>query len=290
MKEILKNMSITLLVILILIKRPVLMSSITGAINIWITVVFPAIFPFLIISDLIMSTNLINVISHRLSYLYHRLFKMSGYGAYVFLLSLISGTPGNAKYIKDLLDAKLISNREAIKILSMSLLYNPLLIIAITSFLKPRDQIFIIISNILINIFIGLINRGYKCDYRQTANLVQVKFNLVNSVSKAIQTLLLILGVIVFFAGLSSLLPTEHPLLIGSLEIINGFNKLNTINDYNLKLILTAILLSFGGLSIQTQIKSILKDYELEYSLFYKSRIIHIFLFILVIQIWILVI
>jgi len=290
MKETLKNVSITLLVGLIIFKRPVLMSAISGAITIWINTVFPAIFPFLIISDLIISTNLINLIAHHLSFIYHHLFKMSGYGAYVFLLSLISGTPGNAKYLKDLLDAKLINNQEAIKILSMSLVYNPILIIAITPFLKPFDQLFLIISNIIINIIIGLINRNFKVDYKKISHLRAIKFNLINSINKAIQTLLLILGVIVFFAALASLLPTEHPLLIGILEIINGLNKINPHFSYHHQLLFSGILLSFGSLSIQTQIKSILKDYQLEYSLFYKSRIIHLILFILFIQIRLLII
>ena len=290
MKETLKNMSITLLVILVLFKRPALITAIASAINVWLNTVFPAIFPLLIISDLIMSSNLINIIQNNLNYLYTKLFKISGYGAYVFLLSLISGAPSNAKYIRDLLNAKVICNKEAIKILSMSVFYNPLLIIALTSFLTTRDQLFIIGSNILINIIIGLINRNQKIDYQVKRQLIPVNFNLINSINNAVQTLLLILGVIALFSAIGAILPINHPLLIGSLEIINGLNLTNEITNYNHQLMFTGILLAFGSLSIQTQIKSILKDYPIEYSLFYKSRIVHLILFIIILKLRILII
>ena len=55
--------------------------------------------------------------------------------------------------------------------------------------------------------------------------------------------------------------------------------------DSYYKLIFTVIMMSFGGLSILMQIKSILKDANLDYSLYYKSRIIHLVLFMLIILI-----
>ena len=290
MKETLKNLSIALLIILIIIKRPVLIEAIISAINIWLYSVFPAIFPFLMISDLILSSNLINIITYYLSPVFNHLFKVSGYGAYVFMMSLISGTPSNAKYVKDLLDNNLINYDEAVKILSMSLLYNPLLILAITSFLKPKDQLLVILLNILINLIIGICNRNINCNFQKRIPMIPKKFNLINSISNTINTLLLILGAIVLYASLASLLPIYHPLLVGSLEIVSGLTSIEIIHNYHHALLFTGILMAFGGLSIQTQIKSILKDYPLEYSLFYKSRIIHLILFIILIKIYFLII
>ena len=290
MKETLKNITIGLLIIFIFIKRPVLVEAIILAINIWINTIFPALFPFLIISDLIISSNIVTFITLRFHLLFKTLFKVSGYGAYVFILSLISGTPSNAKFVRDLLEIKVIENIEAVKILSMSMLYNPLLILAITSFLKTADQAFIIITNIFINLIIGLCNRCVPCNISLVKSAPTIKFNLVHSISKTINTLLLILGAIVLFTALISLLPLTHPLTNGALEIISGLRIIDNVIDYNLQLIFTGILLSFGGLSIQTQMKSILKDYNLDYSLFYKSRIIHLALFLIIIYLIIILI
>lgn len=164
----------------------------------------------------------------------------------------------------------------------MSLLYNPILILTITSYLNKNDAYFIIILNIIINLIIGLINRRQKCEFKKGQELTPQNFNLILSISKTIDTLLLVLGSLVLFIALSSLITYNHPLLDGIFEITNGIKEIALIDNYNHQLMMTGILMAFGGLSIQTQIKSILKDYNLEYSLFYKSRIVHLGLFILI--------
>ena len=278
-----KKVSIVLLIILIIIRRPIIIGAVLESINIWITNIFPSLFPFLIISDLIISTDLINTITKYIGFIFNKVFKMSKYSSYVFIMSLISGCPSNAKYIKDLLDNNLINKDEAVKVLSMSLLYNPILILTITSYLTMEDSIMILILNIIINLIIGFINRGVYCDYDNNKELIPKDFSIILSISKAIDTLLLILGALVLFNTLSSLITYNHPLIKGIFEITNGIKEINFINNYDNKLIFTGILMSFGGLSIHLQIKSILKNYNLEYSLFYKSRIIHLILFLLMI-------
>ena len=138
--------------------------GIIRGINIWNNSLFPSIFPILIISDFILSSDLIYYINKIFGNLFRRLFKVSSYGSYVFIMSMFSGCPSNAKYINDLINSKVINKDEAIKILSMSLLYNPLLIIAITPYLKLSEQLFILIVNLICNIFVGLLNRNYKAN------------------------------------------------------------------------------------------------------------------------------
>ena len=72
-----KKVSIVLLIILIMFKRPIITSAIISAINIWITNIFPALFPILILSDLIISTDLINLITKIIGPIYSRVFKVS---------------------------------------------------------------------------------------------------------------------------------------------------------------------------------------------------------------------
>jgi len=276
-----KKLTIVLLIVLTILKRPLVIASILNGINIWTNSTFPALFPFLMISDLIISTDLINYITDYIGIYFSKIFKMSKYSSYVFIMSLISGCPSNAKYIKDLLDKDLINKEEAVKILSMSLLYNPIYILALTTYLKFSDSVFIIVLNIFINLIIGLINRNYKVSYNNNKKLIPEEYNITESISKTIDTLLIVLGSLTTFIALSSLLPISHPLLKGILEITIGLTDIQFTEGYKYKLIFTGILLAFGGLSIHTQIKSILKDKNLDYSLFYKSRIIHLILFLL---------
>lgn len=285
MKNIIKNIFIIITLILLFIKRPIVIKDTMQAIDLWSKAIFPSIFPIIILSDIIISTNIIEIISNTIGPIFKKLFKTTKYASYVFIMSSLTGSPSNAKFIKDLLDNKVISNEMAIKILSMTYLYNPLLIIAITPYLAFKDQLYFIILNIIINLIIGLINRNYNAkDY--DIKIKEKAFSLPESISKGINILLLILGSLVIFNNISGLFNINHPLFKGTLELVGGLKLLNTFNiTYKYKKIFTAILLSFGGISIITQIKSIFKDTPLDYSLFYKSRIIHLALFTIIISI-----
>ena len=279
MKNTIKNILILTVLILLFIKRPFLINSIINGLDIFKTKIFSSIFPIMIISDLLLSSNLITIISNLFGKIFTRVFKVSKYASYVFIMSFFSGCPTNAKYIKDLLNNKVINEKEAIKILSMTMLYNPLLILNISP-LNKKDTIYLLIINLLSNILIGIINRNY---YIKESNyLIKSKdFNLIESISNSINTLLLILGSIITFISLNSILPIKHPLISGILEITNGIYLIKTVSIYKYKLIFTSILLSFGGLSILYQIKSIFKDTNIDYTLYYKSRIIHLLLMLL---------
>lgn len=286
MKNIIKNALIVVLLILIYIKRPLVLASTIKGIELWKNSVFPSIFPILIISDLILSSNIINIISKFLGNAFEKIFKVSRYASYVFIMSVFSGCPSNAKYIKDLYDARVIDANECVKILAMSLLYNPLLILTITPFFTKKDTIFLLSTNIIINLIIGFINRNYHSSHNDQIK-IKKNFDLVKSTNNAVNVLLLILGTIIIFITLSSIIPVDSPLLKGMLEITNGINMIGESNYlYKYKMLFTGILLSFGGFSIIGQIKSIFKDTSLDYSLFYKSRIIHLILFILAIIIY----
>ena len=283
MKNIIKIILILTILVSIYINRPLVMVKVVSGMELWSKCVFPSVFPILIISDFIMSTNLIKIVSDLLGFTFAKFFKVSKYASYVFIMSVFSGCPANAKYIKDLYDNKVIGKNECVKILSMSLLYNPLLILSITPFLSTFDSYFLIVTNIIINLVIGLINRNYKID-NITSDMKVKSFDLVNSISNSINVLLLILGSIIVFITISAIIPIDSPLIKGILEIANGIKLVGNSNYlYKYKLLFTGILMGFSGFSIIIQIKSIFKDTNLDYSLFYKSRIMHIGLFMVII-------
>lgn len=284
MKNISKTIVFLLILSLCLIKRPSLINGIIYGINLWKTCLFPSIFPLLILSDLALSTNIIKIISESIGLIFKKIFNIPKEAAYVLFMSFFTGCPSNAKYIKDLLDNKMIDNTGAIKILSIAQLYNPNLIITITPFLTSKSKLFLIIGNLFCNLLIGLINRHIKCNYYKAIKK-QITFSLTNSINNAINTLLNILGVIVTFSALSSIFKINHPLFTGIFEITNGISKINT-SEIN-ALFMCTLMLSFGGLSIIYQIKGILKEYKLDYTLYYKSRIMHVFLFLILTLIYI---
>lgn len=275
MKNIFKIFITLLLLYLIYYKRTIIVSSVLSSINLFNNSIFPSIFPIMIISDFILSTNIINLLTNSFGIIFSNIFNLSNISIYPFIMSIISGTPSNSKYIKDLLNNNYISKEESIKLLCICMNYNPLLIISLTNYLNLKDSITIILLNIVCNILVGIINRNYKI-CKKDNNYKSLDFNLVNSINNTINSLIGILGIVTLFNIITNILPIKHPLITGIFEITNGLNLINNISiNYKRKLIYTGILMSFSGLSIITQIKSIIND-TLDYSLFYKSRIIHL--------------
>lgn len=284
MKNIFKIFITLLLLYLIYYKRTIIVTSVLSSINLFNNSIFPSIFPIMIISDYILSTNIINILTNTLGLIFSKIFNLSKISIYPFIMSIISGTPSNSKYIKDLLNNNYITKEEAIKLLCICINYNPLLIISLTNYLKLKDSIIILILNIICNILVGLINRNYKIT-KKNNNYNEQNFNIINSINNTINTLINILGIITLFNIITNILPIKHPLITGILELTNGLNLINSITStYKRKIIYTSILLSFSGLSIITQIKSILND-TLNYSIFYKSRIIHLILILILVNI-----
>lgn len=268
-----RKILVILLFLLFIFNRQMILLSGIEAINVWTNTIFPLLFPTFILSDLLIASGLVNIITKLVGKVYSKIFKLSPYGMYIFLISLIAGTPTNAKNLKILRDNNYINDLEITKILSTCIFFNPLLIISMTSF-----RILIILW--LANIFTGIImNRGNDCVINNTTKEISMPFNLGLSIENNINILINILGTITVFLMLSNIMPINSPfikvLVSGILEVTNGLNKINLFyKSHFLFDYLVLFILSFGGLSIFIQIKSILKDTSLNIKYFFISRLL----------------
>ena len=103
--------------------------------------------------------------------------------------------------------------------------------------------------------------------------------NLSKIIKETIDTLLMILGTLIVFNIIINILPINNLLIKsiinGTLEITTALNNINFLNiNTNFKILLSIIYLSFGGISIHTQIKSIFSDTN--YKLFLKNKFLSI--------------
>lgn len=276
MKNKLIKLTIIIFFILIFIKKDIMYYTIYNTTILWFKTIVPNLLPMFIITSLVIKSNLIINICNLFGNIFNKIFKCSKYGIFIYFLSLFTGSPSNAKYILDLVNNNFISKSLSDKLLLFTTNYNPLLIYSLlTNFLSKSISIRIIIIIIISNIIVGLLNRNIlyeEIEFKYKNNCI----NLPMIIKDTIDTLLMILGVLIFFNILINLLPI-HNLLIKN--IINGFLEITTalkgleylsINN-NIKILLSVIYLSFNGLSIHTQIKSILPDTN--YKLFLKSRL-----------------
>lgn len=289
---------ITLLITIIniFLNSNTLNQTITFSSNLFLKNIMPSLFPMFIISSILVEIDIPKVLGNIFKKPMNILFKAKGEGAFIFFMSMITGFPSSAKYINDLLNKKQINTKDAQKILMFSFFSNPLFIVNTVGIMFLKSQkigIMLLISHILGNIIIGIIFKNYN----QTKNIPNTKINnlkylntkinntnlfkvLITSIKTSIETLINIFGIITFFLIIINILfKTKNIItipLIGILEMTSGLKYLSLSNiDYNIKVLLSMFLISFGGFSVHFQIMSILHKKKVKYLPFLISRIIH---------------
>lgn len=283
MKKIIPKIMIIFLFLTLLFNRNAVNIAVIKGFNIWLNQLLPALFPFFIFSDMFVSYGIASGFCRKIGPWFAKIFNTSKFSFFIFFISLASGCPTNAKNIKNMLDNGYIFKDEAEKILCFTCFFNPFLIYSITTlYLKHEDAIKIIMITYLTNIIIGFILKFKKIKINHLVKEKVNKITLVDSIKNTIMSLLSILGTIITMLVLVTLVKTNNifidNIFNGFLEITSGLINLSSLSiSYSLKKILTITYLSFGGISIHTQIKSILKD-AISYKLFYQTRFLSIFI------------
>lgn len=287
----------------ILIESESILKSVSLSFNIWKNNIFPSLFPFFVLSDLLINYGFIELLGELFKPIMNFLFKVKGVCAFIFIMSIISGIPSNAKYIKELYLNGLIDEFEAGKMLMFTHFSNPLFIlgtVSITFLNNKKIGLLILASHYIANIIIGLLFRNYyptseknskinfryaiKCMHNKRINLNK-SFStiLTNALINSVNTLLLILGVITFFLILTTIIdaninlsPINQGILNGLFEMTQGLRYISVL-DISLKIKATifTMLISFGGLSGHMQVMGILSDTKIRYMPFLLARVIH---------------
>ena len=290
MKYIEKIIPIIILIIVLISMiffSEVVIKSVSFSMNICINNLFPAMLPFLLLSSILSNYGFVELTSHIFSPIMRNIFHLNGNCSYIFILSIISGSPANSKYIKELLDNKKISISDANQILLFSHFVNPIFIIGTigTTFLDNKTYGFIIlISHYVSNIIIGIMFRKKEipknCINNSFFSIKPKKFipTLISSIKDTIDTLTIVFGIITSTLVFSSVLNTcfsFNPILNGFLEITSGLKYLSIKpTTILIKILLSTFFISFGGLSIHAQVMSILDNKKIKYLPYLKARIL----------------
>lgn len=304
-----KSASIIIMSFLLIIAFEILTTSqaildtVAFSFNIWKNNIFPSLFPFFILSELFIEYGFVEFLGEVCKPLMVRLFRINSNTAFIFIMSIISGCPSNAKYTKELLKKELITEREATKILMFSHFSNPLFILGTVSLLFLNNKVaglLVLLGHYSINFVIGILFRNYlpspkenvhisfkkaldKMHKRRIQNQHGFGSILTSAINNTIQTLLLILGTITVFLVITTIidqninLNTFHQgILNGFIEMTQGLKYISSLHiPLDLKSSITAMILSFGGLSIHMQVMSLLSDTKVKYFPFLLARIIH---------------
>lgn len=193
----------------------------------WWSIVFPALLPFFVISELAVSLGIVQFFGVLLEPIMRPLFNVPGTGAFVMAVGYTSGAPVSAALTARLRKDKLCSRAEAERLVSFTNNASPLFMLVAIGIGMLDNAILgwiIALSHYLANISIGLILRFYRHNEASSSYLAPsskksifktawqamsdaqqqndrpLGLVLGDAVRQSVQTLTLIGGFIIFFA------------------------------------------------------------------------------------------
>ena len=283
--------SFVILLFSVLLNKQLVFDTITYSLNIWVNTLIPSMFPFFVISDVLINYNITKYIPKFIINIFSKIFNINKECVTIFFLSLISGFPSSARNIKNYYEKKLITLEEANHILLFTHFSNPVFILTTVAIFFLNNEKYgyiILISHYLGNFIIGLILRNNSTitikNYTKYTTICQnFSKTLINSIKSSIDTLLLILGTLTSFLILSAFIINlldlslyQGTIIKGILEMTMGLKELVLLNIKDVyKVVIATMFISFGGLSVHLQVISQIVDTDINYYNFLIARIYH---------------
>ena len=298
-----------IIIIFLIINPSKYINSAYNGILIWAKAVLPALFPFFFITRLLTELGGIKILANYFQGFMQKIFHINGIGAYVFLMSIMSGYPVGAKVTSELYEKKLITKDEAARLVTFTSTSGPLFMIGTVGagmFLSAKMGFIILLSHFLGAMLNGVLYRNYKYKPQQMQD--KTKFTITTipdnilekSMLSAINSILIVGGYIAFFfilidiltdIGLISIISNSinslfsligvncdfsNSLVVGFIEMTRGCYELSTyFTDYTIATTVCTFIISFGGLSTMLQAMTFLQKCEIKIGFFFQQKMTH---------------
>lgn len=275
-KDITLTILLTFVLFVFLTNSSLVINAVNQGISVFVKNVLPSLMPFFILSDILLNYNYFDNLK--------RVFKFKY--ANFLIISMISGLPSNAKYFNDMIKNSSISVTDASRVLAFSFFPNPMFVIGTVGMLFNNKVYPVIVLAILYfsSFIIYLIN--YKSledkDFVSDKNKVEFFTLLKSSIQNSFSTLLVILGVIVVFTIVISIIKYYLRVNQEVITVINIILELTTgvksVSVLNAPLVYKYSLLAFGlsisGMSVIMQAFGIMSGSKLDYKVFVKNKVL----------------
>lgn len=159
-----------------------ILDSVKFSVSIWYNNIFPSLFPFFVLSEFLTNYGFVEFISELLKPIMVKIFKTDSKCAFIFVMSMLTGFPSNAKYTRELYQNNFINKTQAAKILTFTHFSNPLFILGTLSisFLNNKEVgLLVLIIHYFTNIIVGLIFRNFY-PTKENINKISLKKALKN--------------------------------------------------------------------------------------------------------------
>lgn len=264
--------------------------------NLFINSVFPTLFPFLILTNILINYGGIDIFGKLLGSILAKPLRISKNSIFPLLISFICGYPLGIKYLNDMYTEKIIGKNEFIRMTNIASNASPLFIIGTIGVSMLQNKTFgyiLLFANYLSCILMSFIIPKEKETSILNIKPSQIKAKnnfgniLKNALENALKTCAIVGGFVILFSLIKEILlnnfytqvilkdlPILKSIIVGIFEITNGIKLLSdAIIPIKLKLSLISTLCSFSGSCIILQCYSFVyknTSFKISKYIFYK--------------------
>jgi sporulation integral membrane protein YlbJ len=286
-KSLLVTIVCSLLIVQILLTPKLCINSALLGVNLFVNKVFPSLFPFLIITSIMMAYDGIQIYSNILGNIICKPLRLPLQCTFVLMVSFFCGYPLGAKYACDLYEKGHINFITCERLINIASNASPLFVIGAvgTSMLRNNNiGYLLLISNYISCFVMGLILPGkgtYNANNRKMIGISSKKnigIIIKDSIEGSIKTSMSIGGFVILFSviigiiksnilfdiavnNISTLLNLNkniiEGMLLGIIEMTNGSFLISSADiSMSIKATLISFILGFSGFSVISQVFS----------------------------------
>ena len=273
-----------LLIFLFLKQLSLINKGIYAALTLCARTIIPSLFPFLILTECLLSSPTAQSILCAISTPASRLLRLSKAGGNCFLLGNLFGFPVGAKAVASYYQSGLLNKKEAERLLLFCGNASPFFLIGSVGggmLNSLHTGVFLYFLQLFISFLIGVFSRRLAPSQEQLANTViaKNKKGIAEIIQGASLQTLYICGYILFFSAISAaLLPclksdTLAVFMVSLLEIGNA-SALAAGIPATMSVAFCAFATSFSGLSVYFQTLDVIQDTDLKTTLYLPVKML----------------
>lgn len=289
------NILFAFFVVFIMVNSRIVQSSIKEVISLYLRIVIPALLPFLLITELLITSNKVLNLSYGINRFISKLFRINRVSVPCVVMGFLLGYPNAAKYITKLYENGEIDHYEAKKLVAFTSNANMGYVISavgISMIGNYMAGIILLISHFLSAIIIGIIYKPksniniIQQSIGKSNTLVQKNIQGFNILITSIKNVTLTLANIFFFMVIFSTIPEAinnitkldtliYNFILSILEITSGIDNLAKSHlSFNTMMLLISFAMSFSSIMIIIQVYSFVYKCKIKF----KSLLIYKFI------------
>lgn len=303
MKNIFKAFTALCFIVMLIIFPETVTNASKSALDTCLTVLFPSLFPFFVLSDIFIKSGGADILGKMFSFIMRPLFRINGNGVSAFLLGIISGYPIGAKTAVGLYENGYVTKKEAENLICFCNNSGALFIIgALGSGMigNSKAGFFLYAVHILSAITLGIILRislpVTKHPVAHNTKSAAHSNIFTSAVENGMSSVIRVFAYVIFFAVMLEVAEAAKifsffenrltysginknlsvPIIRSVFEMTAGIKKLSVSDvTLSLKLIIFSFMLGWSGLSVIFQTKSVIDKINIRFSKYILAKLHH---------------